>query len=374
LTQKLEIRRCRTARDWRLFERIPELLHGDDPAFVPPFPGEVTKLRRSSHIFHLSGTLRAYVAFRNGTPAGRIASIVNRTHNEFHGDRTGFLGFFSFADGDVAGPLLEQVRQDLAEQGRDLIRGPFNPTQNDECGVQVEGFGEQPYFGMPYNPPWYGDVYESIGLEKARDLLAYDIDRAVEGSFVRRLQGPTTWVRKRLGITVRKVDTKRPDKEAQLISRLFNESLAAEWNFMPLSADVANAFARDLTEHLDPNSILIAEARGEPVGISIFLPDLNQLLVKIKGLPQWLRLVRIVWLLKTRKCTRGRWAVIGMLPKYRKRGGTLVLVYEAIVRTGERYPVGEISWTQDINSDVNRLATELGVVPYKRYRIYETRI
>lgn len=374
MTQTLEIRRCRTARDWRLFERIPEILHGDDPVFVPPIPGEVAKLRGRGHVFHLSGTLRAYVAFLKGTLVGRVASIVNRVHNEFHGDRTGFFGFFSFTDASAAGPLLEQVRQDLSQQGLDLVRGPFNPTQNDECGLQVDGFGKRPYFGMPYNPPWYADVYESLGLEKARDLLAYDVDPSLEESFTVRLGGLAERVRKRLGITVRPIDMTRLHEEATLITRLFNESLADEWNFMPMTVEVAKTFAKDLAGHLDPEAILIAEAKGEPAGLSIALPDLNALLAETLRSPRWLRIFRLLWLLKTRRCEAARWAVFGMLPRYQRKGGTLVLVYDSIMRGKQRYSAGEISWTQDTNSDVSQLVAELGVVPYKRYRIYETRL
>ncbi len=374
MTQTLEIRRCRTARDWRLFERIPEILHGDDPVFVPPIPGEVAKLRGRGHVFHISGTLRTYVAFREGTPVGRVASIVNRAHNEFHGDRTGFFGFFSFTDASTAGPLLEQVRQDLSQQGLDLLRGPFNPTQNDECGLQIDGFGKRPYFGMPYNPPWYGDVYESLGLEKARDLLAYDLDPSLEEGFTVRLGGLAERVRKRLGITVRPIDMTRLHEEATLITRLFNESLADEWNFMPMTVEVAKTFAKDLAGHLDPEAILIAEAKGEPAGLSIALPDLNALLAETQRSPRWLRIFRLLWLLKTRRCEAARWAVFGMLPQYRRKGGTLVLVYDAIMRGKQRYSAGEISWTQDTNSDISRLVAELGAVPYKRYRIYETRL
>lgn len=374
MTQTLEIRRCRTARDWRLFERIPEILHGDDPVFVPPIPGEVAKLRGRGHVFHLSGTLRTYVAFRENTPVGRVASIVNRAHNEFHGDRTGFFGFFSFTDASTADPLLEQVRQDLSQQGLDLLRGPFNPTQNDECGLQIDGFGKRPYFGMPYNPPWYGDVYESLGLEKARDLLAYDLDPSLEESFTVRLGGLAERVRKRLGITVRPIDMTRLHEEATLITRLFNESLADEWNFMPMTVEVAKTFAKDLAGHLDPEAILIAEAKGEPAGLSIALPDLNALLAETQRSPRWLRILRLLWLLKTRRCEAARWAVFGMLPQYRRKGGTLVLIYDAIMRGKQRYSAGEISWTQDTNSDISRLVAELGAVPYKRYRIYETRL
>ena len=143
------------------------------------------------------------------------------------------------------------------------MRGPFNPTQNDECGLQVEGFGMRPYFGMPYNPPSYVDVYESLGLQKARDLLAYKVDPSLQEGFDRRLRGLSARVQERLGITVRPVDVKRRHEEARLITRLFNESLAEEWNFMPLTVDVAEAFASDLAGHLDPEAILIAEANGE---------------------------------------------------------------------------------------------------------------
>ncbi len=374
MTQILEIRRCRTAREWRLFERVPEILHGDDPAFVPPIPGHVAKLRGRGHIFQLSGTLRAYVAFRGGAPVGRVASIVNRTHNDFHADHTGFFGFFSFADEDAAGPLLEQVRQDLLEEGCDILRGPFNPTQNDECGLQVEGFGTRPYFGMPYNPPWYEEVYRALGLEKARDLVGYDVNPALEESFANRLGRLTERVRERLGITVRPVDATRPNEEAKLIARLFNESLADEWIFMPLTAEVAKGFVKDHAVHLDADTILIAYAHGEPAGLSIALPDLNELLARLKPVPRLLRLLGLWWLLKTGKCSAARWAVFGMLPKYQRKGGTLVLVYEAIMRAKEQYSGGEISWTQETNSDISRLAADLGVTPYKRYRIYETRL
>lgn len=371
MAQPLEIRQCRTARDWRLFERVPERIHGSDPVFVPPIPGDVAGLRKPSHVFHRSGSIRAYLALRGGVPVGRIASIVNRTHNEFHGDRVGFFGFFSFIGADVAAPLLSRVRADLEEAGRDRMRGPFNPTQNDECGVHVGGFGRPPYFAMPYNPPWYAEVYEGLGLAPARDLLAYDLDPAMEAAFDARLGGLVARLRQRFALTVRPVDMSRLDEEAALVSRLFNESLSEEWNFMPLSAEVARSVARDLSGHLDPEAVLIAEVDGEPAGISIALPDLNEFMVTVKRLPGWARLPALVWLLKTRRCRRGRWAVFGMLPPHRKRGATLLLIYEAIKRGRRHYDSGELSWTQDINPEVNRLAEQLGLTPSKRYRIYE---
>jgi hypothetical protein len=132
-------------------------------------------------------------------------------------------------------------------------------------------------------------------------------------------------------------------------------------------------FTRELVGHLGEECVLIAEVEGEPAGLSIGFPDLNEFLHDAKRLPRWLRWPRLAWLLKTRTCRRGRWAVFGMLPEYRERGGTLLLVYQAIQSGLEQFTEGELSWTQDINDHVNRLAEQLGLVPYRRYRVYQTR-
>ena len=373
MSPPLVIARCTSARDWRRFETLPERLHGADPAYVPPFPGDVMKLRKPEHPFHLDGHLTAYVATRAGRPVGRIAAVHNRTHNRFHGDRTGFFGFFDFADAEVAAALLARVREELRAAGFDRMRGPYSPTQNDECGLQVEGFGEAPYFGMPYNPPSYVGVYEGLGLAGVRDLLAYGIEQtgASEGGFFGRMDALVARIKQRYAVTVRAVDIARLEEECARVVRVFNEGLAGEWGFMPLSVPTALSFAKDLLEQLEPEAILIAESGGEPVGISIALPNLNEFLADAKRLPRWLRWPRLAWLIKTSRPKRARWAVFAMTPEWRKRGGTLLLIHEAVTRFMPRYPGGEMSWTQEGNDDVNRLAAQFDLAPTKRYRIYE---
>ena len=370
----VRIEPCRTTRQWRLFERVPEILHGDDASFVPPFPGQVMKLRSPRHPFQREGSLRAYLALSGGRPVGRVASIVNRTQNEFHGDRTGFFGFFDFADASVARHLMGRVRSDMEEAGLNPLRGPFNPTQNDECGLQVDGFPGRPYFGMPYNPPSYVGVYEELGLEGVRDMLAYRLDPAYVEALRARMGDMAERIRRRLAVTVRHVNVMRIEEECALVSRLFNESLGEEWNFMPLSSETAVEFMRDLLGHLDPESILIAEVDGRPAGFSIGLPDINEFLADAARFPRWLRWPRLLWLLKTRRCENIRWAVFAMLPEYRHKGGTALLIHEAVKRMSSRHEYGELSWMQDINNDVNDLVTRLGMVPSKRYRIYEAAV
>ena len=53
-----------------------------------------------------------FLAERGGEVVGRIAAISNRLHNETHGDRVGFFGFFeSIHDQAVASALLDEAAQ-----------------------------------------------------------------------------------------------------------------------------------------------------------------------------------------------------------------------------------------------------------------------
>ena len=371
MSPPLRLEPCTSARDWRRFETLPERLHGADPAFVPPLPGSVMKLRKPSHPFHLDGSLSPVLAYRGSEPVGRIAAVHNRTHNRFHGDRTGFFGFFDFADAEVAGTLLENAKVELRRAGFDRMRGPFSPTQNDECGLQVEGFGEAPYFGMPYNPPSYVNVYEGLGLTKARDLLAYFVSTAAIESFHAKVDRLAARIRVREAITVRALDPARIEEECERVVSVFNEGLAGEWNFMPLSVPTAMAFAKDLLTVLEPEAMLLAEVAGRPIGLSIGLPDLNEFLLDAKRLPRWLRWPRLAWMIKTRKPEGARWAVLALTPEYRKTGVSMLLLHEAVMRMRPNHPMGELSWTQEGNDQVNHLVQQFGVLPNKRYRIYE---
>ncbi len=75
---------CQDKKQWKLFERIPELLHKDDPHFIPPFPGSIAKLLGPKSPMHKHGEIHPMIAFKDGKPVVRIAAVVNRSHNQYY--------------------------------------------------------------------------------------------------------------------------------------------------------------------------------------------------------------------------------------------------------------------------------------------------
>lgn len=79
----LTISPCRSPADRRLFEKVPEILHGRDRNFVPVFPGTITKLLKYDSLFNRQdGKIYGFIARRKGRPVGRLAANWNRSHNK----------------------------------------------------------------------------------------------------------------------------------------------------------------------------------------------------------------------------------------------------------------------------------------------------
>jgi len=168
----VKITLCTGSRDWKRFEEVAEDLHGARRAFTPPFPGTIAKFLKPDSAFHARhGEIIPMVASRNGKPAGRIAAIINRSHNALHRDTTGFFGFWECEDDPAtAQALFDAAACVLRERGLDAMRGPYNPSVNDECGLLVEGCGEGAFVGLVWNPEFYQSLIEGCGFRRMRSL------------------------------------------------------------------------------------------------------------------------------------------------------------------------------------------------------------
>ena len=312
-----------------------------------------------------------FVAFRGGVPVGRIAAVVNHAHNEYYKDKTGFFGFFDFIDDiEVASALLGKAKQEITSRGFTSMRGPYNPTINDECGVLTEGFSSSPFVMMTYNSPYYLGIYEKLGLQKARDLAAYYISGAAVPP--ERIQKIVNRVKKSTGVVLRELQLKRLDEELKIIHVLYNETLKRNWGFVPITLEDLQFAAADLKAIVDPSMVVIAEKDGVPMGFSMCIPNINELMWKAKSSKGLMRILKFVWYMKTRRPKEARLTVLGVLPEFRNKGIGVLFYHQALVVGGKRYIGGELSWVDEDNDEMTKAVTLMGARKYKSYRIFET--
>lgn len=368
----LTISICRTRKECKIFERLPERLHGDHPAFVPPFPGSVVKMLSSDSPFHRRhGEIVPLLAWRGRGPVGRIAAIVNRTHNERYQDRTGFFGFFETVDDPaVARELFSRAAEILRGRGLTCLRGPFNPSINDECGLLVDGFEFPPCLGLTWNPASYRRLIEGEGFHTVSRSMGFHLPLA-QLEHPPRLVRLMERVRKRKRLSIREIDMQRLEKELEIVREVYNASLERNTGFVPISMDDLLGAADDMRAFADPGMILFAQVDGETAGVALSLPDFNEILARIRRTPHWLRLPHIFWLMKTHRIDCGRQVVFGIAPRFRDKGLHPWLLWEQFDRAKARYSRAVLGWIEDNNTEILENATMLGAVPRQEWRIYE---
>jgi GNAT superfamily N-acetyltransferase len=369
-----------TKEQRRAFASFPWQIYRNDPLWVPPlFMDHVALLDPEKHPFWEHADQQLFLAMQGEEIVGTICAHVNHRHNEVHEDKVGFFGFFEvIEDYAVAEALLGAAANWLKEQGMEAIRGPENPSQNEEVGLLIDGFDSPRVVMMTYNPEYYQDFIERAGFEKAQDLYAWIIrtdvfDRDVQ-KLPRKFARVADEARKRENLVVRKIDMKNYDQEVAIAKVVYNAAWEKNWGFVPFTDHEIEHLGKELKMILDPDIVYVALVDGKPAGVAIALPDVYQALRKAKPQPNmWslpLTLAKFLW--HRRNINTMRQLIMGVVPEYRTLGiDALFYVETARAAFAKGYEFCEMSWILESNDMMNRIIERLGGRIYKTYRVYE---
>ncbi|HUK21233.1 MAG TPA: hypothetical protein VLV45_06715 [Gemmatimonadales bacterium] len=357
-------------RDLERFIAFPYDRYRGDPLWVPQLRMDVrTILSPKKNPFFEHAEVQCFLARQDGKVVGRIAAIKNDAHNKEHHDRVGFYGFFECADQDqtVANALFDRAAVWLKQRGFDTMRGPMNPSINDDCGLLVNGFDTPPVLMMPHNPEGYVTLHEHYGFKKAKDLIAF---QSTNHGVPERLTRAAKVLADRKGITLRSLDMKRFDHEVELIKQLYNDVWEKNWGFIPLTDKEIEHLAKQLKPVVVPDLVVFAEREGKVIGFGVALPDLNVALKKNPSGRLFPGILRILW--NARHLTRLRVLLLGVLKEYRQTGVDALMYHHIWERgTAKGYHWAEAGWILEDNAAMVNASTRLGFVPYKTYRVYD---
>jgi 8-amino-7-oxononanoate synthase len=142
LSGKVKITEASSRKDKLRFMRLVWDLYKGVPDWTPPL--EMDRMRlidEKRNPFYKHAEAKFFIAEDGGKEVGRIAAIINKSHNELYNDKVGFFGFFeSVNNQEVANALLDTAKDWLKSKGMTAIRGPISPSINDEVGMLVDGF------------------------------------------------------------------------------------------------------------------------------------------------------------------------------------------------------------------------------------------
>jgi GNAT superfamily N-acetyltransferase len=373
----VDVRAVSSRRDLREFIELPFRLHSTSQQWVPP-------LRLERRMFH-SRRMNAYFKHagaqeflaRTTTPpirvVGRISAQVDRAYDDQHGPGTGMFGFLELEDApEVAAALLDAARAWLAERGRDHMIGPMDYTMNDECGVLIEGFEREPMLKQPWHPPYYQRRCEEAGLEKAVDLLMWELVIDDREKILPVIFDLAEQSESKHGIELRHMRRRDLPKDIKVFGEVYNTAWKDNWGFVPYSDSDLKHLAEEMQLVFDRNWFMVAQKDGETIGIAITLPDVNQALKRMNG-----RLLPLGWwhfLRKGSYIDRVRVGFLGVKPEYQHTGAAArfyVEHFDMARKTPQKW--GEMGWILETNRSMNRGMEAMGGRIVKRFRVYESR-
>ena len=367
------VREVTTPKMLKDFIKLPWKVYKDDPFWVPPLISEVKKkLDTKIHPFFKHSQVTLFLAYYRDNPVGRIAAIIDFNHNNFHRDKVGFFGLFECMEHySITENLLNTARQWLENRGIKIIRGPMNLSMNDECGFLLEGFDSPPVIMMSYNPEYYLLFMEKYGMVKAKDLYAYLNEGIIKTP--ERIEKIAERARKKDGVTIRSLNMKKIYEEVNIIKQIYNAAWERNWGFVPMTDEEMDYMAANLKRIAVPELVLFAEIEEKPVGVSVTVPNYNEVLKHLNGHLGPLGLVNLLYYRKKIKGLRS--LIMGMLKDYRLTGIPILLFLET-AKAGKKqgFQWCETSWNLEDNHLINKFDETIGGRLYKKYRIYEMEV
>lgn len=370
--------------DLKSFIDLPWIIYADDPNWVAPLRGEARDLvTPGRNPFFSHAEAQYFLARRGTTITGRISAHVDHLaltvpREQGMGPGTGNFGLFDAMDGSTAAALLDAAEKWLRSKDMSRVLGPLSLSIWEEPGLLIDGYDHPPTVMMGHDSAAYRPWIERMGYEPVKQLKTWDLD--ITKSFPPLIQRIIRSGEKNPRIRVRTVDKSRFQKEASIIMGILNDAWGRNWGFVPVTDEEIAFTGKKLKPIVFEDLIMIAELDGEPVAFMMTLPDLNEVLLPLKGSLApfgWAKL--LLWLRRPKVRTM-RVPLMGVVQKLQSSRLASQLAFMMIERIRQASVAnygavrGEIGWILDDNQGMNAIAEALGSKVNKVYQIYEKRL
>jgi hypothetical protein len=360
-------------RTRKLFHKVPHLIYKDDPNWVCPIEAmvEETFTPGKNSAFKNGDAARWILTGEKGALLGRIAAFINFDKAYTYEQPTGGCGFFECINNQEAASMLFDVaRQWNREKGMEAMDGPINFGENYlNWGLLVDGFMPQGY-GMPYHPPYYRELFENYGFEVYFKQFSYHLDYSVP--FPERFWKIAGWVAQKPQYRFRHFTFDEADKFVSDFCHIYDEAWRFHEHFKPLDPDDVRDFMKKSKAILDPEMIWFAYHEGEPIALFVMIPDLNQILVRLKGKLDWISILKFLYYKRKHVMNRTRILIMGVVPKFQRSGIESAIFWhqDQLMKNKPWYKEVELSWAGDFNPKIIALYESVGGKRVKTHYTY----
>jgi ribosomal protein S18 acetylase RimI-like enzyme len=344
------------------FEEVIGRRYGEDPAFVHPDIGFLSRVLAGRSAYLARGRARSFAARDDGGRAVAFCTgFVDPGLQDKTGAATGSIGFFEALDDDAARRVLEDACAWLATQGVTEVWAPFNANPYNRMGAREDRFGEPPFIGCAHDPPSTREYLRAAGFEQVNRYLNFAIDLG---------RRPWEGVVPAPGLTLRPASRRRFRDEVLEYVRLHNLAFRSVWGEVEISDGEALQMLMRSRLAIEPRLFQFAQLQGETVGFVLCMPDLNAGLAPLRvPLTSAQGIVKIA---RARRRVRSAGLLsLAVAPGHQGRGIGTTLVAAACRAAADMGLSGfEYALVADNNEPSKALAVRFGGTVCRTFGIY----
>ncbi len=348
----------------KLFHKVPYPIYKDDPNWACPLHGMVENVfdPQKNPSFKRGEAKRWVLLDENKKPAGRIGAFYNLDKAGIYEQPTGGCGFFECKNNQEAANLLFDAARDwLQTKGMEAMDGPINFGENYmNWGLLADGYIPQG-FGMPYNPPYYVQLFENYGFKTYFKQFSYHLDTTLP-ELPDRFWKVAEWVAKKPQFSFRHFSWKEKEKFIDDFARIYDNAWRFHKHFKPIDKDDLKDFINNAKSLIEEDLIWFAYHEGEPIALFVAVPDFNQILARLKGRITIWNLPKVMWLKQRKTMTRTRSLIIGIVPKFQRSGIDAAIFWHLrpVMYRKPWFTEMELSWAGDFNPKIVSLYESVG--------------
>lgn len=324
----IEIREVKTKKDLKLFASFPVKLYKDCPYYVPSLRSDEINTFNPKKNFSLKeSSLKGFLCYKDGKLVGRIAGLINHTHNKLSGQKhVRFSRFECIDDMEVFKALLGAVEKFGKENGMEIMHGPWGFNDTDREGMLTYGFEERSTYATNYYYPYFHENMEKLGFEDESKWVEFGFK--IPEKHDERIEALGEKIKAKLGVrdvtetmSVPKILKKYGDKMFDTL----NEAYGHLDGYVPVvgkaKKNVLDQFATIVNK--DYISFLVDE-NEDVAGFGIVLPSICDALVKHRGK---LFPTGFIGVLKSIKAPKElEMALIGVKKTYKNTGINAIII------------------------------------------------
>jgi hypothetical protein len=368
----VRIRAVSTPAETRRWALLPERLHANKPGYVPALrSATLAAMNHRRNPFHRHAHISHFLAVRDGVDVGRVSTTVHPAYNERHGTSAGFFGFLDAVDDpEVYAALLDAAGNEVARHGVSTLTGPYNYWSGDQFGVLLEEHDRPTAVFQTWNPAEVAGHLARCGFTPRDEMRGYEISTAQRSAARTEVLDRADRISRTLGLVSRPMNRRRIKRDEGLIRDMFASSFASSAEVLPYPDDVFDDMFGQLRPLLDLDLVRFVERRGEPVGFSLTVPDLNELLAVWQGRITPIEMARL----------RGRLSrvsgvvvlLLGVVPG--SPMGIAPVLFADTLRAVEQNGYGSVhtTWVHGTNSAMHGLLSRFtGTGTARRWALYD---